>query len=130
MRVLDLGSYHAIVACVAAGTGVALVPESVLDDRARARRSERHPLPAVHAQVITPLIWRAGEVPAALAALQAELRPRARRCERRGLQRESPDDVQVYANAGRIAPLAQRCCRLHIESTMTSFVANPVPASR
>jgi len=32
--------------------------------------------------------------------------------------------VQVYANAGRIAPLAQRCCRLHIASTMTSFVAN------
>ena len=77
MRVLDLGSYHAIVACVAAGAGVALVPEAVLATL-KSPPVERHPLPAVHAQVTTPLIWRAGEVPAALAALQAELRPRAR----------------------------------------------------
>ena len=77
MRVLDLGSYHAIVACVAAGAGVALVPEAVLATL-KSPPVERHPLPAVHAQVTTPLIWRAGEVPAALAALHAELRPRAR----------------------------------------------------
>ena len=30
-RILELGSYHAIVACVAAGTGVAIVPAEVLD---------------------------------------------------------------------------------------------------
>ena len=36
-RVLDLGSYHAIVACVAAGTGIALVPESVLATVQKAR---------------------------------------------------------------------------------------------
>src|SRR6218665_747462 len=30
-RMLELGSYHAIVACVAAGTGVAIVPAEVLD---------------------------------------------------------------------------------------------------
>jgi DNA-binding transcriptional LysR family regulator len=28
-RVLEFGSYHAIVACVAAGSGIALVPHSV-----------------------------------------------------------------------------------------------------
>src|SRR3982075_1820627 len=31
LRVLELNSYHAIVACVASGTGIALVPGSVLD---------------------------------------------------------------------------------------------------
>ena len=31
MRVLELSSYHAIVVCVASGTGVAVLPESVLD---------------------------------------------------------------------------------------------------
>ena len=77
MRVLDLGSYHAIVACVAAGAGVALVPEAVLATL-KSPPVERHALPEVHARIVTPLIWRAGEVPAALAALQAELRPRAR----------------------------------------------------
>lgn len=30
-RVLELGSYHAIIACAAAGIGVALVPRSVLE---------------------------------------------------------------------------------------------------
>jgi len=38
----------------------------------------RHRLPAVHAEITTPLIWRAGEVPSALAALHDELRSRAR----------------------------------------------------
>ena len=41
-RVLELASYHAIVACVASGTGIALVPESVLDT-VRARRSGAAP---------------------------------------------------------------------------------------
>lgn len=30
-RILELGSYHAMLACVAAGAGVALVPRSILD---------------------------------------------------------------------------------------------------
>ena len=77
MRVLDLSSYHAIVACVAAGAGIALMPEAVLATL-RSPPVERHPLPAVRAQIVTPLIWRAGEVHAALAALQAELRRHAR----------------------------------------------------
>jgi hypothetical protein len=36
----------------------------------------------VHAEIVTPLIWRAGEVPSALAALHDELRPRARAAAR------------------------------------------------
>jgi DNA-binding transcriptional LysR family regulator len=81
IRVLDLGSYHAIVACVAAGTGIALIPEAVLDTF-QGPPVSRHRLPAVHAEITTPLIWRAGEVPSALAALHDELRSRARAAAR------------------------------------------------
>ena len=77
IRVLDLSSYHAIVACVAAGTGIALVPEAVLATL-QGPPVMRHRLPAVHANVITPLVWREGEVSAALAALQGALRSRTR----------------------------------------------------
>lgn len=80
IRVLDLSSYHAIVACVAAGTGIALVPEAVLATL-QGPPVMRHRLPAVHAEVTTPLIWREGEVSAALAALRQELRPSKRIAE-------------------------------------------------
>jgi hypothetical protein len=42
----------------------------------------RHRLPAVYADIVTPLIWRAGEVPFALAALHDELRAPARAAAR------------------------------------------------
>lgn len=73
LRVLDLGSYHAIVACVASGTGIALVPESVLDT-VQGAHVKRHPIPRSHAAVVTPLIWRAREESAALMALREELK--------------------------------------------------------
>jgi DNA-binding transcriptional LysR family regulator len=69
VRVLELSSYHAIVACVAAGTGIALVPESVLDTVQHAAVA-RHGLPKVHAQVTTPLIWRTADASPALLALR------------------------------------------------------------
>jgi DNA-binding transcriptional LysR family regulator len=71
MRVLNLGSYHAIVACVASGTGIALVPESVLDT-VQSAPVQRHRLPSAYADVVTPLVWRAREASAALTALQVE----------------------------------------------------------
>ena len=76
IRVLDLGSYHAIVACVAAGTGIALVPEAVLATF-KGPPVMRHRLPSAYAHVITPLVWREGEGSAALAALRDALRPHA-----------------------------------------------------
>jgi DNA-binding transcriptional LysR family regulator len=69
VRVLELGSYHAIVACVASGTGIALAPESVLETVQHAAVT-RHPLPKVHSDVVTPLIWRASEQSPALLALR------------------------------------------------------------
>ena len=67
-RVLEMSSYHAIVACVAAGTGIAIVPAAVLDNAVMSTAVERHPLPP-HLRVNrTRLVWK-GEASAALRAL-------------------------------------------------------------
>ena len=71
-RVLELASYHAIVACVASGTGVAVVPESVLEVL-DATHVQRHALPRALAQVVTPLVWRRADTPPAVAALRTML---------------------------------------------------------
>ena len=63
-----MNSYHAIVACVAAGAGVAVVPESVLDI-VDSRHIVRHALPRAHERFVTPLVWRTQEVSRALVAL-------------------------------------------------------------
>jgi DNA-binding transcriptional LysR family regulator len=72
-RVMELASYHAIVACVASGTGVALVPQSVLDT-VQGAPVRQHRLPREVSQVVTPLIWRREEQSSALAALRELLR--------------------------------------------------------
>ena len=71
-RVLDLSSYHAIVACVTAGAGIALVPEAVLDAMPHVKVG-RHPLPKAQSQVVTPLVWRRGEISTAVLALRTLL---------------------------------------------------------
>jgi DNA-binding transcriptional LysR family regulator len=71
-RVMELASYHAIVACVAAGSGVAIVPESVLDHAVLGAAVRRHPLPGAPRQSRTHLVW-SGEPGAALRALMALL---------------------------------------------------------
>ncbi|MDR7040280.1 DNA-binding transcriptional LysR family regulator [Methylobacterium sp. BE186] len=71
-RVLEMSSYHAIVACVAAGTGAAIVPAEVLDQAVLSTAVERHPLPP-HLRVNrTHLVW-SGEASASLQALMGLL---------------------------------------------------------
>ena len=76
-RVLEFGSYHAIVACVAAGSGIALVPHSVV----RALHAERQvsilPLPTRFTEATTFLVWPKEHRSAALNALRRELGPEA-----------------------------------------------------
>ncbi|MGH6765560.1 MAG: LysR family transcriptional regulator [Bradyrhizobium sp.] len=69
LRVLELNSYHAIVACVASGTGIALVPESVLNTMP-GTQVLRHPLPKAQANITTPLVWRHGDVSPPVLALR------------------------------------------------------------
>jgi DNA-binding transcriptional LysR family regulator len=69
LRVLELNSYHAIVACVASGTGIALIPESVLDAMPAAHVL-RHAIPKAQANITTPLVWRHGEISPPVLALR------------------------------------------------------------
>jgi DNA-binding transcriptional LysR family regulator len=69
LRVLELNSYHAIVACVASGTGIALIPESVLDTMPDTHVL-RHAIAKAQAKVTTPLVWRHGEISPPVLALR------------------------------------------------------------
>jgi DNA-binding transcriptional LysR family regulator len=68
-RVLEMASYHAIVACVTAGTGIALMPHSVLDTMPHAKVL-RHAIAKAQADITTPLVWRRGEVSTSVMALR------------------------------------------------------------
>jgi DNA-binding transcriptional LysR family regulator len=72
-KVLELASYHAIVACVASGTGVAIVPRSVLETIRRGEGLAVYPLGKEKAASTTALAWRKGELSPPLKALQAEI---------------------------------------------------------
>jgi DNA-binding transcriptional LysR family regulator len=63
---LELGSYHAILACVAAGNCVGVVPRSVLELARTPPALHLHPLQSVD----TLLVRRAGYRSAALEVLQ------------------------------------------------------------
>jgi len=73
-RVMEYGSYHAIVACAAAGSGIALVPRSVLRASGMEAQLAVHALPPKIANARTLLVWRRGHQSGALDALRKELR--------------------------------------------------------
>ncbi|HET6265894.1 MAG TPA: LysR substrate-binding domain-containing protein, partial [Usitatibacter sp.] len=72
--VMEFASYHAIIACVAAGAGIAVVPRSVLAVAKAEKQVEVTRLPARTAKARTLLAWRAGHQSIALGALRAELK--------------------------------------------------------
>ena len=71
-RVLELGSYHAMVACVAAGVGVSIAPRSVLGLQQNVDDIAVHPLSELDA-IDTLLVWRRGHFSAALNVLREQL---------------------------------------------------------
>ena len=73
-RVMEYGSYHAIVACAAAGIGIAVVPRSVLRASGMEAQLAVHTLPPKIANARTLLVSRRGHQSAALDALRKELR--------------------------------------------------------
>src|SRR5262245_25025961 len=72
-RVMEFQSYHAIAACVAAGTGIAVVPRSVLDMTRGSEQVNVFELPAPTAKARTHLVWRPSHHSIALEALKATL---------------------------------------------------------
>jgi len=71
--IMAVGSYLAILACVAAGTGYAVVPRSVLDTVASQGRFKYYDLPGKLARIDTLLVWRADTRSAKLDALRTFL---------------------------------------------------------
>jgi DNA-binding transcriptional LysR family regulator len=59
-RIIELSSYHAMLGCVAAGMGVALLPKSVLTTFPESKRLRIDALPQGERRVETVLIWRKG----------------------------------------------------------------------
>ena len=57
-RIVELGSYHAMLSCVIAGMGAALLPQSVLTTFPEAKRLKVHQLPKAMNHLETKLIWR------------------------------------------------------------------------
>jgi DNA-binding transcriptional LysR family regulator len=57
-RVSEFGTFEAIIGCVAAGMGVALMPKELVEQRKLARSVRQHQLPPAIAHVETMLVWR------------------------------------------------------------------------
>jgi DNA-binding transcriptional LysR family regulator len=72
-RVMEYGSYHAIVACTAAGGGIAVVPKSVLRTVGAEGQVTVHQLPPKIAAARTMLVWKKGHSSSALDALRKEV---------------------------------------------------------
>ena len=72
-RVLEFASYQAMIACVAAGTGYALVPKSLLASLRAAHEVRQHEVPARIRRNRTHLVWH-GAASGALEKLQTLLK--------------------------------------------------------
>ena len=77
-RVMEFGSYHAIVACVAAGAGIAIVPRAVLRVARVSGEVSAHALPPAVARTRTFFVWRRDHQSIVLDAMRRELADRVR----------------------------------------------------
>lgn len=75
-RTIELGSYLAMLGCVVAGMGIALVPKSVLSTFPERRRLSLHKLPAGENRIEIVLIWRRGAGSPKIEALREMLQGR------------------------------------------------------
>ena len=69
-RVMEFQSYHAIIACVAAGSGIAVVPRAVLELARAHQNVATTALPASIARTRTQLVWRRGHHSVTLEAMK------------------------------------------------------------
>ena len=76
-HVMEFASYHAIVATVAAGTGIAVIPRSVIQVLRVETQVALHPLPRHISDAKTQLVWCRGHHSLALDALRRAI-PTAR----------------------------------------------------
>jgi DNA-binding transcriptional LysR family regulator len=74
---VEISSYHAMLGCVAAGMGIALVPRGVLAGFAQAQHLSTHALPQGLDRMLIELVWRQGARSPKIDALLGLLRPPA-----------------------------------------------------
>ena len=72
-QTIELSSYHAMLGCVVAGMGVALLPKSVLGTFPEAPRLKEHELPEGLNRAATLLIWKKGANSPNISALREVL---------------------------------------------------------
>ena len=70
-RVIEFQSYHAIIACVAAGSGIAVVPRAVLELTRAGSNITMTALPAKIAKTRTHLVWRTEHHSVTLEAMKS-----------------------------------------------------------
>ncbi|MBX2805842.1 MAG: LysR family transcriptional regulator [Hyphomicrobiales bacterium] len=73
-RTIELRSHHAMLGCVAAGMGAALLPKSVISTFPDCKRFRIHTLPEKDRRLRTMLAWQKGVRSARIEALAAILR--------------------------------------------------------
>ena len=61
-NVVEISSYHSLLACVAAGMGVGIIPESLLKDYPFQQRLKTHRLPTKIKRSTTYMVWRKDSV--------------------------------------------------------------------
>ena len=98
-RVLEFASYQAMIACVAAGTGFAVVPKSVLEALRATRSIRQHPLPKRFSHTRTHLVWNGDPSPSLHGLLSAV----TRRCAM-----IAADRLNIGAGRGDALPTALR----------------------
>lgn len=86
-RTIELGSYHAMLGCVVAGMGIALLPKSVLSTFPESTRLRVHRLPPGENRIDVVLIWRKGAGSPKIDALRQLLGPRKGGVKRRASNR-------------------------------------------
>jgi len=70
-RFMEFQSYHAIIACVAAGSGIAVVPRAILELTRADRNVTMTALPTGIARTRTQLVWRREHHSGALEAMKS-----------------------------------------------------------
>lgn len=72
-RIMEMASYHAIVACIAAGTGIGIMPRSILKAVHAEPSLQALALPRRYAEVTTHLVWLPQQQSASTEALRQML---------------------------------------------------------
>ncbi|TFZ52068.1 LysR family transcriptional regulator [Serratia proteamaculans] len=94
-QVMEIQSYHAMLACVASGAGLAMIPHSVLSLLPGHERVKVHTLPDDIAQTATWLLWRRDAFGPNVRALKELIIEQAETLSVENTARDLPDAIDI-----------------------------------